>query len=80
MILGKDVGYDKQFRVNHGNNEFAYGRCQINGIESFWSFSKRRLAKFNGVTANFEQHLKECKWRWNKDVDELQRHLWSLIK
>lgn len=74
------MGYDKHFRVNHDNNEFAHGRCHINGIESFWSFSKRRLAKFNGVTANFELHLKECEWRWNKDVDELQRHLWSLIK
>ncbi len=75
-----DVGYDKHFRVNHSKNEFAHGRCHINGIESFWSFTKRRLAKFNGVTANFELHLKECEWRWNKDIDELQRHLWSLIK
>lgn len=75
-----DVGYDKHFRVDHGNNEFAHIRCHINDIESFWSFSKRRLAKFNGVTTNFELHLKECEWLWNKDVDELQRHLWSLIK
>ncbi|MCB1329858.1 MAG: IS1595 family transposase, partial [Maritimibacter sp.] len=35
----------------------------INGIESFWSFTKRRLAKFNGTRANFELHLKECEWR-----------------
>ena len=48
--------------------------------ESFWSFTKRRLAKFNGVTANFERNDKGCEWRWNKDVDELQCHLWSLIK
>ena len=75
-----DVGYAKHFRVHHGNNEFARGQCHINGIESFWSFTKRRLAKFNGVTANFELHLKECEWRWNQDVDELQRQLWSLIE
>jgi len=31
----------------------------MNGIELFWSFSKRRLAKFNGVKVNFELHLKE---------------------
>lgn len=49
-------------------------------LRAFGVFSKRRLAKFNGVTANFERNDKECKWRWNKDVDELQRHLWSLIK
>ena len=75
-----DVGYAKHFRVNHGNNEFAHGHCHINGIESFWSFTKRRLAKFNGVTANFELHLKECEWRWNQSSDDLQRHLWGLIK
>ena len=75
-----DVGYDRHFRVNHGKNEFAHGKCHINGIESFWSFSKRRLAKFNGVTANFELHLKECEWRWNRDLDELQRQLWDFIK
>lgn len=32
---------------------------QVNGIESFWSFTKRQLAKFNGVSVNFELHLKE---------------------
>ena len=75
-----DVGYAKHFRVNHGSNEFARGNCHINGIESFWSFTKRRLAKFNGVTANFELHLKECEWRWNQEVIDLQRQLWDLIE
>lgn len=75
-----DVGYAKHFRVNHSKNEFAHGKCHINGIESFWSFTKRRLAKFNGVTKNFELHLKECEWRWNQDVSDLQRQLWNLIK
>lgn len=75
-----DVGYDRHFRVNHGKNQFAHGKYHINGIESFWSFSKRRLDKFNGVTANFELHLKECEWRWNRDLNELQRQLWDFIK
>ena len=75
-----DVGYAKHFRVYHGKNQFVHGHCHINGIESFWSFTKRRLAKYNGVTANFELHLKECEWRWNQDVDDLQRQLWNLIK
>ena len=30
-----DVGYDKHFRVDHGNNEFACGHRQSNGIEGF---------------------------------------------
>jgi transposase len=67
-----DVGYSKHFRVSHGDNEFARdGHCHINGIESFWSFTKRRLAKFNGVSVNFELHLKESEWRWKKYHDEL---------
>jgi hypothetical protein len=28
--------------------------ADINGIESFWSFTKRRLAKLNGVKRSFE--------------------------
>ena len=40
-----DRGYKKLFRVNHGQHEFARGNCPINGIESFWSYAKRRLAK-----------------------------------
>ena len=42
-----DMGYKKHFRVYHGEHEFARGNCYINGIESFWSYAKRRLAKFN---------------------------------
>jgi len=30
-------------------HEFARGNCHINGIDSFRSYAKRRLAKFNGV-------------------------------
>ena len=76
-----DVGYSKHFRVCHGDNEFARdGHCHINGIESFWSFTKRRLAKFNGVSVNFELHLKESEWRWKKQPDELANELWQLIR
>ena len=76
-----DVGYSRHFRVRHGANEFARdGHCHINGIESFWSFTKRRLAKFNGVKANFELHLKECEWRWKKDAGTLTKELWKIIR
>lgn len=72
-----DVGYDKHFRVNHGKNEFALkGDIHINGIESFWSYTKRRLAKFNGVKVNFELHLKECEFRWRKD----EKLLYNMLK
>ena len=36
------------------------GNRHINGIESFWSYTKRRLVKFNGVPRDtFFLHLKE---------------------
>lgn len=61
-----DLGYAKHYRVHHGDNEFVRGNSHINGIESFWSFAKRRLSKFNGIEADkFYLHLKECEFRFN---------------
>ena len=76
-----DMGYDKHFRVNHGDNEFSKGNgIHINGIENFWSFTKRRFAKFNGVKKNFELHLKESEWRYGKTNVTLEKELWNIIK
>ncbi len=76
-----DVGYDKHYRVNHGQNEFSKGQgIHINGIENFWSFTKRRFAKFNGVKKNFDLHLKESEWRYNKDSATLEKELPNIIK
>lgn len=69
-----DVGYDKHFRVNH-YKEFSNEECHINGMESFWSYAKRRLSKFNGVKKNFELHLKECEWRHKKNHLNLKHEL-----
>ncbi|MFH1543068.1 MAG: IS1595 family transposase [Patescibacteria group bacterium] len=58
-------GYD-HYRVYHSNDEFVRGKAHVNGIESFWSFTKRRLSKFNGLTDDmFKLHLKESEFRWN---------------
>ena len=73
-----DVGYDQHVRINK-TKTFAQGRAHVNGIESFWSFTKRRLAKFNGVKKNFVLHLKECEWRWSKSPTLLQRDLLHLF-
>lgn len=76
-----DVGYDKHFRVNHGNHEFSRGHgIHINGIENFWSFTKRRLSKFNGVKRNFELHLKECEWRYGKSPTLLEAELKRIVR
>jgi transposase len=74
-----DVGYDKHFRVSHRENEFSKNRIHINGIESFWSSTKRRLTKFNGVKINFDLHLKECEWRWDKTSDKLEKELTKML-
>ena len=76
-----DVGYAKHFRVHHGANEFANSESHINGIESFWSYAKRRLQKFNGVpVATFHLHLKECEWRFNRRHDNLYLELLRLLR
>ncbi len=61
-----DMGYKKHYRIRHGHNEFAHGKNHINGIESFWSYAKRRLEKFHGIPkSTFNLHLKECEFRFN---------------
>ncbi len=76
-----DLGYPKHFRVNHSREEFATKDSNINGIESFWSFAKRRLQKFNGLNKNtFNLHLKECEYRFNHREENLYRTLLTLLK
>lgn len=76
-----DVGYSKHYRVNHSADIFAVDAVHINGIESFWSFAKRRLQKFNGVpTRTFYLHLKECEYRFNHRNENLQHLLLKLLE
>ncbi len=75
-----DVGFDKHLRVNHGHNEFARGNTHVNGIESFWSYAKRRLVQFNGVPKHtFYLHLKETEYRFNHRHTSLYKALLSLL-
>ncbi len=68
-------GY-KHHRIYHSENEFARGKNHVNGIESFWSYTKRRLAKFNGVKKeSFVLHLKESEYRWNHKTQNLYQIL-----
>lgn len=60
----------QHYRIYHSKDEFARGKNHINGIESFWSFCKRRMAKQNGVRKDkFLLHLKESEFRWNHRND-----------
>jgi len=76
-----DIGYKKHYRVHHGANEFARGKKHINGIESFWSYSKNRLLKFHGISQNtFYLHLKECEFRFNYRDQNLYSFLLKLFR
>ena len=76
-----DVGFAKHFRVRHGENEFAKDNQHINGIESFWSYAKRRLVKFNGVSrSNFLLHLKETEFRFNHRNKNLYKVLLKSLR
>ena len=64
-----DLWFEKHYRVHHWENEFARWKQHINGIESFWSFTKRRLRKFNGIKKEFFLlHLKESEFRYNMRI------------
>ena len=72
-------GYN-HYRVFHHQNEFARGKSHVNGIESFWSFAKRRLAKFNGLTdEKFILHLKETECRFNLRGEDFASFMLKLI-
>ncbi len=73
-------GYS-HYRVHHSENEFVRGKSHVNGIESFWSYAKRRLSKLNGIhSKHFHLHLKECEWRWNNREGNIHAILLSLLR
>lgn len=53
--------------MKHDENEFASTEgTHINGVESCWSWMKRRLNKFNGIPRDQSaQHMLESEWRFN---------------
>ena len=69
-----EAGFAKHHRIKHGDGEFALDNAHINGIESFWSFAKRRMAKFNGIRkTSFPVFLKETEFRFNTRDGDLYR-------
>lgn len=76
-----DLGYQKHFRVQHGENEFANKRSHINGIESFWSYAKTRLVRFRGIQkSTFYLHLKECEFRFNHRDEDIYQLTLKLLR
>lgn len=79
-----DVGYDKHLRVKHGEDEFVDAENphnHINGIESFWSYTKRRLQQFNGISkSQFHLFLKASEFRFNHRDESLHKLLLKLLR
>ena len=77
-----DLGYRKHFRVEHRDSVFVARRgVHINGIESFWSTAKTRLAKRRGIRREyFYLHLKECEFRFNYRRENLYKILLEMLR
>lgn len=73
-------GYNHK-KVIHEKNEFSDKEdTHINGVESFWSYAKRRMNKFNGIRKEFfKRYLLESEWRFNhrktikRDLEKMLR-------
>ena len=76
-----DLGYQKHYRVQHGENEFANAHSHINGIESFWAYAKTRLVRFRGMQKHtFYFHLKECQFRFNHRHEDLPKLILKMCR
>jgi len=63
-------GY-KHTRINH-SKQFVKNHNHINGIESFWSYVKRKMRKHNGIPRKkFYLYLKEAEFRFNNRGKDL---------
>ena len=72
------TGYKHQ-RINH-SEEFARGHNHINGIESFWSYVKRKMRKHNGIARHkFFLYLKESEFRFNHREEDMYKVLQQII-
>ena len=70
----------QHYRIYHSKNEFARGKNHINGIESFWGFTKTRMQKLRGIRKDkFMIHLKESEWRWNHRNESIYKILLKIL-
>ena len=76
----RSSGWVRTF-AGHGDNGFANVRKHTDVIGSFWSVSKRRVQKFNGVPKHtFYLHLKENEFRFNHQHENLYKKLLNMLR
>ena len=76
-----DIGVERHFMLNHGNNEFGRYSKNVNGIEFLCSYSKHRLDQFRDVSHHTcAKHLKETDFRFNNLHDNLYLALINLLR
>ncbi len=67
--------------MHHGRNEFVRGDFHINGIESFWGYTKTRLVKFKGMDKKMSNlHLKGCEFRFNSRGQDMRQILLKISR
>ena len=75
-----EAGFARHHRIRkyYGRERarFSEDGVHINGIESFWSYAKRRHQKFNGLRrTSFPVFLKETEFRFNTRNQDLYKIL-----
>ena len=71
-----EAGFTRHHRINkywqRDRPVYVENGVHINGIESFWSYAKRRHQKFNGLRrSRFPTFLKETEFRFNNREQDL---------
>ena len=75
-----EAGFARHHRINkywrRDRPVYVENGVHINGIESFWSYAKRRHQKFNGLRrSRFPTFLKETEFRFNNREQDLYKIL-----
>ena len=69
----------KHHRINH-SKQFVSSHNHINGIESFWSYVKRKMRKHNGIPRHkFYLYLKEAEFRFNHRRQDIFKLLTKIV-
>lgn len=90
IIYNNKIDHESIFSQSHYNglidvknskciNIFNNKYYKNSELKLFWHFCESRFTKFNGISLNFDFHLKECEWRW-KNKNFLEKNLRLLLK